>query len=349
MLEWLTSYLSERKFNVKVRSSSSSDCLLEIGVPQGSILGPLLFVLYTKDWENIVTKYGFSINLYADDTQIYFAFDVHSENPDLSAVKRCFLEITQWMTKNFLKLNEGKTEFIDIGHYVSPVVSLDLGEVSIIKPVEHAKNLGFMFDHRMNMSEQINMVSKTSFLNLRNLKRIGSRLAHELKVQLVHSNILSFLDYCNSVYGGLTEKNLFKLQKIQNNAVRYIFGLYGKKFREPIMPYLKRLHFLPVKYRIKFKVALLVFKCLNGFAPEYMHELISAREIKRRISRLDKDFFMLATQELPKSTRTDAAFSFYGPCIWNELPYRLRCMTDIELFKKSMKTYYFNIAFEGIS
>jgi hypothetical protein len=143
------------------------------------------------------------------------------------------------------------------------------------------------------------MVSKTSFLNLRNLKRIGSRLAHELKVQLVHSNILSFLDYCNSVYGGLTEKNLFKLQKIQNNAVRYIFGLYGKKFREPIMPYLKRLHFLPVKYRIKFKVALLVFKCLNGFAPEYMHELISAREIKRRISRLDKDFFMLATQELP--------------------------------------------------
>jgi ribonuclease P/MRP protein subunit RPP40 len=295
VLEWLTSYLSERKFNVKVRSSSSSDCLLEIGVPQGSILGPLLFVLYTKDWENIVTKYGFSINLYADDTQIYFAFDVHSENPDLSAVKRCFLEITQWMTKNFLKLNEGKTEFIDIGHYVSPVVSLDLGEVSIIKPVEHAKNLGFMFDHRMNMSEQINMVSKTSFLNLRNLKRIGSRLAHELKVQLVHSNILSFLDYCNSVYGGLTEKNLFKLQKIQNNAVRYIFGLYGKKFREPIMPYLKRLHFLPVKYRIKFKVALLVFKCLNGFAPEYMHELISAREIKRRISRLDKDFFMLAT------------------------------------------------------
>ena len=92
-------------------------------------------------------------------------------------------------------------------------------------------------------------------------------------------------------------------------------GLYGKKFREPIMPYLKRLHFLPVKYRIKFKVALLVFKCLNGFAPAYMQELISTREIKRRSSRLDEDFFMLATQELPKSTRTDAAFSYYGPCI----------------------------------
>jgi len=160
---------------------------------------------------------------------------------------------------------------------------------------------------------------------------------------------LSFLDYCNSVYGGITEKNLFKLQKIQNNAVRFIFGLYGKKFREPIMPYLKRLHFLPVKYHIRFKVALLVFKCLNGFAPEYLQKLISVREIKRRSSRLDNDLYILAKPELPMSTRTDAAFCYYGPCIWNKLPYCLQCITDIDIFKKSLKSYYFNIAFEGIS
>lgn len=88
--------------------------------------------MYTRDLEQIVTKFGFSIHLYADDTQIYFAFDVHSHNPDLSAVKQCFQDIKTWMTNNFLKLNDDKTEFIDIGYYVSPIKSLDLAEFSFV-------------------------------------------------------------------------------------------------------------------------------------------------------------------------------------------------------------------------
>ena len=156
------------------------------------------------------------------------------------------------------------------------------------------------------------------------------------------------IDYCNSVYGGLTEKNLFKLQKIQNNAVRFIFGLYGKKRRTSITPLLKKLHFLPVKYRIQFKVAMLVFKCVNNLAPEYLTASISLREVKRRSSRLDDDFYLLKTPTPPRFTRTHAAFSYYGPTIWNGLPFKLRCLTDIIEFKKHLKTHYFNVAFEGI-
>ena len=106
-------------------------------------------------------------------------------------------------------------------------------------------------------------MSQICYLNQRNLSRIGSKLSHELKVQLVHGNILCFIDYCNSVYSKLREKNVQKLQKIQNNAVRFIYGLYGKRSKEPISPYLKKLHFLPVRFRIKLKLCLLVFKCLN--------------------------------------------------------------------------------------
>ena len=150
------------------------------------------------------------------------------------------------------------------------------------------------------------------------------------------------------MYGGLTEKYLFKLQKLQNNAVRFIFGLYGKRKYESIMPLLKKLHFLPVKYRIQFKVAMLVFKCLNNMAPEYLAAFISTRDIKRRSSRLDDDFYLLEVQKPPRFTRTEAAFSYYGPSIWNGLPYSLRCLTDIEQFKQKLKSYYFNIAFEGV-
>ena len=347
-LDWFRSYLSDRKFKVVVNKSSSSECFLEIGVPQGSILGPLLFILYTKDLEEIVTKYGFTIHLYADDTQIYFAFDVHSPNPDLSAVKRCFIDIKEWMVLNFLKLNDDKTEFLDIGFYVSPVSSLDLGELAICS-VKKAKNLGFIFDHQMNLNDQISAVSQVCYLNLRNLGRIASRLTHDLKVQLVHSNVLSFIDYCNSVYGALTEKNLQRLQKIQNSAVRFIYRLHGKKRHNSIMPYLKQLHFLPVKFRILYKIALLVYKCINNVAPDYLSKLLALRDIKRKSLRLDNDFYILKNPAPPRFSKAEAAFSYCGPKVWNELPFSIRCICDVEVFKKTLKTHYFNIAFNEVA
>ena len=278
---------------------------------------------------------------------MYFAFDVHKDNPDMSAVKYCFLEIKKWMSLNFLKLNDSKTEFVDIGPYISSLHTLDLGELSIC-PVKKAKNLGFWFDDQLSLDAQINAVSQICYLNQRNLSRIGTKLSHELKVQLVHGNILCFLDYCNSVYSKLTEKNLQKLQKIQNNAVRFIYGLYGKRRKEPISPYLKKLHFLPVRFRIKYKLCLLVFKCINDLAPEYLKELIFLREVKRRSSRLDNDFFLLKVPPCPNFNKSQGAFSYVGPKTWNDLPYFIRSMSSANSLKTALKTHYFNIAFKDV-
>ena len=325
---------------------SSTECTLLIGVPQGSILGPLLFILYTKELELLVSKYGFSIHLYADDTQVYFSFDVHSPNPDLSKVKACFQEIKNWMALNYLKLNEDKTEFVDIGPYVSPIKVLDLGETSVT-PTEKAKNLGFVFDHRLSLSCQVNAVSQVCYLNQRNLSRIASKLDQDLKVQLVHSNILCFLDYCNAVYFGLTEKNLQKLQKIQNNAVRFIFGLHGKKRHDFLTPYLMKLHFLPVRYRIIFKIGLMVFKCVNNIAPQYLQDLLVLRPCRRQSSRLDEDYSLLDVLARPSSPKTEAAFSYSGPKVWNSLPYGLRCLTELSEYKSGLKTHLFSMAFQN--
>ena len=351
VIEWLKSYLSKRKFKVSINGTESSECFLDIGVPQGSILGPLLFILYTKELEQIVTKYGFCIHLYADDTQIYFSFDVHNDNPDLTAIKLCLHEVKKWMTANFLKLNDDKTEFLDIGYYVSPLQSLDIGESFgelSITPALMAKNLGFYFDHQLNMNDQVSFISQMCYLNLRDLRRIGSRLNQELKIQLVHSNIMSFIDYCNASYGGLTRKNIQRLQKLQNNAVRFIFQLNGKQKWNHIKPYLKKLFFLPVEYRIKFKIPLLVFKCLNNLAPDYLKKLISLREVKIVSMRIDDDFYFLKVPRPPQFSKTEASFTHIGPRTWNELPYFIRSITDLETFKKCLKTHYFKIAFDGI-
>ena len=168
----------------------------------------------------------------------------------------------------------------------------------------------------------------------------------KLKIQLVHSNVLSSIDYCNSVYGALSEANLQKLQKIQNNAVRFIFGIYGKAKRQPITPYLKEIHFLPVRYRICYKIALLVFKCLNNIAPKYLADLLALRDTKRHSLRMDNDFYILKVPPPPQFSKTEGAFSHSGPKIWNDLPFAIRCISEIHVFKKRLKTHYFEIAYD---
>ena len=118
--------------------------------------------------------------------------------------------------------------------------------------------------------------------------------------------------------------------------------------KESITPYLKKLHFLPIRFRIKFKLALLVFKCINNLAPDYLKSLINLRGIRRRISRLDDDFFLLKIPPKSNFSRSEAAFSYCGPKIWNELPFSIRSLSSIGAFKTALKTFYFNIAFKDV-
>ena len=346
-LSWIQSYLAGRSFSVKVNKTSSSSCTLTIGVPQGSILGPLLFILYTKDLEQLVKRYGLTVHLYADDTQIYFSFDAEGSDPDLTRIQACFLEIKRWMAENFLKLNENKTEAIELGMYENCISSVPLGATSI-QPADKAKNLGFQFDDQMSLDLQVNAVTQKCFMNLRDLQRIGTKLTHDLKVQLVHSMIFSHLDYCNAVFGSLSEANLNKLQKIQYSAVTFICGLKGKDRFQSLSPFLKELHFLPVRSRIKYKIALLVFKCVNNISPEYLSDMLTVRDPNSHSLRMDNDFYLLKAQPRPHRKRTEGAFTFVAPTIWNTLPYGIRCLSDLVCFKKALKTHLFQVAFETV-
>lgn len=202
------------------------------------------------------------------------------------------------MSQNFLKLNEDKTEVIEIGFYENRFSDLLLGNSSI-KISEKAKNLGFYIDDTMSLKAQIAAVIQKCNMSLRNLHRIGSKLTKELKIQLVYSCVLSHLDYCNSVMGCISEAQLKTLQKIQNNAVRFIFGLKGKDYHKPITPYLKELHFLPVRQRIIFKIALLTYKSLHNIAPTYISDLVHRRSPNRYLLLPQKGY-----RQFPNHTRS---------------------------------------------
>ena len=165
-LSWFKSYLDGRTFAVKLNSSTSKSGMLLFGVPQGSILGPILFVLYTKEIQNIARKHGLTIQLYADDSQLYIGFDATSEanrKMILTNIEHCLLDIKEWMTNNFMLLNEQKTKFILLGKKKTfkdlPKMNIEIGE-SLIQNVScgnaHGTSLGIKLDDNLTLQRHVN-------------------------------------------------------------------------------------------------------------------------------------------------------------------------------------------------
>ena len=353
-LKWFTSYLEGRSFTVTVNQARSKECFFRIGVPQGSILGPILFILYTKDLELIAKKHGFSIHLYADDTQLYLEFNPLNEHVSALEVRivNCLTDIKAWMTDNRLKLNQNKTEILTVqsrNNFSSwSVDKLKIGQAEELPTSPVVKSLGVLFDSHLTFEDHINKTIQTCNIHLRNLRLIASKLDFHLKRQLIHCLIFSKLDYCNGLFYGLPDYQIKKLQKVQNACTRFLFNKYNYagKF-ESISPYLKEAHFLPIKFRIIFKIALTVFKCVNNISPEYLKNCVKIKEQPSRSLRTEDDFFVLDIPPVPRLKRTERALSFCGPSIWNKLPYHLRACENISRFKKDLKTYLFTKAFES--
>ena len=165
----------------------------------------------------------------------------------------------------------------------------------------------------------------------------------------MHAFVTSRIDYCNSLLCGLPAKQLDKIQRVQNTAARIIFRL--PKFCH-ITPTLFSLHWLPVRYRIDFKICLLTFKiCLltfkaiHGFALSYLCELITVKESQRYSLRSSSELLLRMPSRITKKTLGDRAFQVSAPCLWNSLPGELRRKSDLEEFKRHLKAHLFSKAY----
>ena len=346
-LAWFSSYLQGRKAFVKIGDCQSSEVEVRIGVPQGSILGPLLFILFTKDLEDIAASHGFKIHLYADDSQIYINFSNDNWTQCESQLQNCFAEVEKWMASSYLKLNPSKTELLfissrtdkspnPIGHGETLTLRGFNQSNAEITPTTEARNLGVMFDERLTMKAHVSKVVRDCNMSLINLRRIGDKLSKKHKIQLVHSLVHSRLDFCNGLLIGVDQSEISRLQKVQNAATRFVFGT--KQWRG-VTNLRKQLHFLPVTARIEFKVCLMVFKCLNNLAPSYLEQLI--QKCQPKIKSLRNDATKLEKDYSTKLKSSQRAFQVSGPKLWNSLPADLRNCSDEVLFKSRLKTYLF--------
>ena len=348
VLSWFSSYLTNRTQTVLIDDAYSDKFDVKFGVPQGSCLGPLLFTVYTSELFRIIENHLPNCHCYADDTQLYLAFKPGSDYDQaaaVSAMESCISDIRRWMLSKKLKLNDDKTEFLIIGTR-QQLEKVNIEELCVgshfIKPSSVVKNLGSWFDSKLNMLVHINKTCSSSFFYLYNLRRIRKYLTRQDTECLVHAFIGSKIDYCNGLLYGLPTSATSKLQRVQNAAARLVTG--SPRFCH-ITPVLESLHWLPIKYRIHFKIVLLTFKCIYGLAPQYLVKLISIRTNSRYSLRSCDSLSLTPPSGKCLATLGDRAFQSAAPKLWNGLPANIRCINSFSSFKTALKTYLFRLAF----
>ena len=341
-LAWFKSYLTNRRQLVQLGGQQSTQKHLTSGVPQGSVLGPVLFTLYTSSLSELLDSFSVHHHFYADDTSLYVTFEPTEITQTVEHMERCVAATHTWMKQKMLKLNESKTEVLLISSKpvatMLPQVSFRIGDANV-SASEVVRYIGVLLDKNLTMDDYINNVCRSAQFHLFNIGRIRKYLSTSACESLIHAFISSRLDYSNAILYGLPKRQIMKLQRIQNAAARL---LTMTRRREHITPILIQLHWLPIEYRIQYKIALIVFKCLNGMAPPYLSELLQPYVPSRNLRSSEH---LLLQEQHPTSTLNNRCFSVCGPKIWNSLDFNVRNCRTIDTFKSKLKTFLFRLAF----
>ena len=344
VLAWFSSYLSGRIQQVLVGRAFSPESPLLYGVPQGSVLGPLLFSLYTSQLAALIQNFNIGYHFFADDSELYSRIPTDHSSA-LEAVRNmesCCDEIKLWMDRNKLKLNEDKTEVLLCGPVQRrervPFASVQVGDACITFS-DSVKTLGVVLDADLSMHEQISSVVRVCYFHIRSLSKARPYLTRQAANQIAVSLIISKLDYCNSLLAGLPQTEITRLQAVQNAAARVV--VKARKY-DHISPILKDLHWLPIEDRIQHKILSTTYRAVNDKVPQYLSELVPLYTPTRSLRSATK---LLLDVPGPKDAKLkrygQRAFKYVAPTLWNNLPGSIREKDSLQAFKSALKTHLF--------
>ena len=249
---------------------------------------------------------------------------------------QCMERLSKWMSVHKLKINADKTNIMLFhpSHLTEQVI---IGETFFnhhcVRFSTVAKNVGVNLDCHLNYEYHTNILVATCYSSLKNISRIKRYLTEKHLKMLIHSNILSRLDYCNSLYVNCDVSLIQKIQKVQNAAARLVKNI---SHRTSVRNTLVELHWIPIQSRIVFKYLIFVFKIVKG--------LIVANNItlQYKMNNYRPEDYLQLKLTFPKTKYGKRTFEFVGPRLWNCLPVAVRACDDIISFRKMIKTFLFS-------
>ncbi len=335
-LSWFLNYLSERSQVVAVNGLVSEFDDVTTGVPQGSVLGPILFLICINDLPSCLTTT--SGNIFADDTAI------HSCGATVSEVERLLQHdadnITKWFDRNKLTVNADKCFsmlFSSNPHVNKSQLCLNVG-TSDIDCLPSARYLGIYPDSNLRWEEHISKLCNTISPKIGLLHRLKKILPTD-HVEMVYRSIVQpHIDYCITLWGYAANKYIKKVQSLQNRAARIITGNFDFYTTRGIT-LVKKLNWQTVVQRRDYFTSLLVHKTLNGNAPSHMEDLFTySNVINTRSTRLS-DTNSLYVPRVNKKVFGQSV-QYNGPIVWNALPQTLRDINDFNKFKVLAKKHF---------
>ena len=327
-LDWFRSYLTNRTQRCLVNGSLSRICSLKCGVPQGTILGPLLFLIYINDLPNCLTSC--QSRMYADDTHITYA-DVDGNSIQLN-LNRHLGNLNKWLISNKLTLNNAKTEFMVIGSRQKLSTLSSQPEPSIdnvlLEKVTSVKSLGTFIDENLRWQTHIDKLSKKIASGIGAIKRIRDFVPTPTLHCIYNALIQSQFDYCNIVWGNCGKTLFDRLQKLQNRAARVLtfsrYDAYANRL-------FRQLNWKDLSTQFQIQKALMVYKSLNDLVPGYL----SSKFVKRYETRYSlRDSVNKVIVPFPRTNFMKNSFSYSGAVLWNCLPCDMREANSLSQFKR---------------
>jgi hypothetical protein len=331
LLKWFRSYINNRYQRVVVNGGTSKWLPVISGVPQGSILGPLLFTIFINDIPT-VTQYS-KVLLYADDTKCYNCITSVTDCLNLQSDLDLLYD---WSVKWKLKFNAAKCKVLTVSRSKAPTNFYYNLNGYVLQRVNNIKDLGVTVSHDLNWSTHIdNIVSTANKVSGLIKRTLGYNATSEVKKQLYLSMVRSNVEYCSQIWSGTSRFNVVKIERIQRSATRYIMNYpnidYGQR--------LQSLNILPLCYRREVLDATFFYKCVNDVYQLDINMFVNFSSNSDRSTRSSIDLLHLCNP----ISKTESGKKLYFRRIvslWNSLPYCIRNANSVTSFKILINNHY---------
>jgi len=332
---WFKSYLSARTQSVKIHEKVSSKQPISFGVPQGSILGPILFIIFINDLSSIAKNC--LLIQYADDSQFLHAASVNNLNELIGKTKQTLTEAKKYFDMNGLKLNPQKTQCIFIGSRQNiakiPTDTVIDFQGCCIKPNTTVKNLGVHVDRYMTFETHIDHIYRKVMGTLIYLNHIKNKIPTETRIAVIQTLALSIINYCLNIWGSTNKTQIQRTQKLQNFAARVALGNVNKY--DHITPHINKLKWLKVHQKYTYNTCILIHKIIQGNYPNWLLPIQTTGNITGVHTRQNNSLYIRRS-----NTETGARnMQIRGLVIWNQLPENIRNISNQKTFKTKVKEH----------